>query len=171
MNIITSTTIAEIDTDVDIPDWLLDDLADIHDYLIELEPVKLYYKDGTEKPWTAADVRNGSFVQKAQASWSWDDGEPNPEEQYRMVRTNQSDEVARIMEHPLYCNCDKCRPGEPDYEAEWDRKVAEDERLADEQAASAEEGSEGEPCPDCGCYECLHLPYCMVPNSCAGQVA
>ncbi len=35
----------------------------------------LYYRDGSPKPYTVEDVRDGSFIRKAQATWSYTDGE------------------------------------------------------------------------------------------------
>lgn len=39
-------------------------------------PLQLFYRDGSPKPYGEADIKDGSFVVKAQQSWGWDDGEP-----------------------------------------------------------------------------------------------
>lgn len=57
---------------------LTDDLEAITEYLQEGDggdDAPLYYKDGTPKNYTAKDVKTGTFVAKAQATWSWTDGE------------------------------------------------------------------------------------------------
>ncbi len=56
--------------------WLTDDLEAITEHIRGDggDDAPLYYKDGTPKNYTAKDVKAGTFVAKAQATWSWTDG-------------------------------------------------------------------------------------------------
>ena len=59
--IITPRTVTELDQDAEMPAWMVEDLAAVHDFLLDQERE------------TSASAFECARVRKAQEPWNWED--------------------------------------------------------------------------------------------------